>query len=52
MIARKEWLAHYPGPRGASTYWYGLKSPAEQAHDAATYAADMGASPLVSVQRG
>lgn len=24
------WLAHYPGPGGVTTWWYGLRPPAEQ----------------------
>jgi hypothetical protein len=39
---------HYPGPRGVSSYWYSLKSPAEQAEAAAEFAQEIGASPLVS----
>lgn len=27
----RRWLAHYPGPGGISTYWYGLDGPVEQA---------------------
>lgn len=43
------WVAdHYPGPRGVSSYWYSLKSPAEQAEAAAKFAEEIGASPLVS----
>ncbi|WP_235505622.1 ArsR/SmtB family transcription factor [Arthrobacter sp. Leaf337] len=43
------WLTeHYPGPRGVSSYWYSLKSPAEQAETAAEFAKEIGASPLVS----
>lgn len=43
-----EWVSHYPGPRGVSTYWYSLKSPAQQAEAAADFALQMGAEPLVS----
>lgn len=43
-----EWINRYPGPRGASTYWYSLKSPHEQAEAAASFAQEMGAAPLVS----
>lgn len=43
------WLTdHYPGPRGVSSYWYSLTSPAEQAETAAEFANELGASPLVS----
>jgi hypothetical protein len=42
------WTANYPGPRGASTYWYSLKTPMQQAEDAAAFAEEMGAAPLVS----
>ena len=43
-----QWLQDYPGPRGASTYWYSLDPPSDQARKAASYAAFMGAEPLVS----
>jgi hypothetical protein len=42
------WMANYPGPRGVSTYWYSLKTPIQQAEDAAAFAEEMGAAPLVS----
>lgn len=42
------WVENYPGPRGVSSYWYSLKSPAEQAEAAAEFAKEIGASPLVS----
>lgn len=42
------WVSHYPGPGGVSSYWYSLKSPAEQAKAAADFARELGASPLVS----
>lgn len=42
------WLVSYPGPRGASTYWYSLKSAVQQAEDAAKFAEQMGAKPLIS----
>lgn len=42
------WADNYPGPRGVSSYWYSLKSPAKQAEAAAAYARDLGASPLIS----
>lgn len=41
-------LDNYPGPRGVTSYWYGLESTAEQAKTAAEYATELGASPLVS----
>ncbi len=47
-----EWLAHYPGPRGATTYWYSLQSPADQARAAADYAEEMGAAPPGIRRRG
>lgn len=43
-----QWLEDYPGPRGASTYWYSLDPPVDQARKAASFAAFMGAEPLVS----
>ncbi|MFJ4029433.1 ArsR family transcriptional regulator [Paenarthrobacter sp. NPDC089989] len=41
-------LDNYPGPRGVTSYWYGLDSTAEQAKKAAEFASELGASPLVS----
>ncbi|MFJ5954819.1 ArsR family transcriptional regulator [Paenarthrobacter sp. NPDC092416] len=41
-------LDNYPGPRGVTSYWYGLDSTAEQAKKAAEFAQELGASPLVS----
>lgn len=43
-----QWLEDYPGPRGASTYWYSLDPPSDQARKAASFAAFMDAEPLVS----
>jgi len=42
------WVANYPGPSGVSTYWYSLKTPIQQAEEAAAFAEEMGAAPLVS----
>jgi hypothetical protein len=42
------WLETYPGPGGATTYWYSLDSPAEQAKAAVELARDLDSSPLVS----
>lgn len=42
------WLESYPGPGGATTYWYSLDSPAEQAKAAVELARDLDSSPLVS----
>jgi hypothetical protein len=42
------WLVTYPGPGGATTYWYSLDSPAEQARAAVELARDLDSSPLVS----
>lgn len=33
-VLLNEWLAAYPGPRGISTYWYGLDSLEEQTRNA------------------
>ncbi|HKU35048.1 MAG TPA: ArsR family transcriptional regulator [Paenarthrobacter sp.] len=41
-------MANYPGPRGVTSYWFGLNSVAEQAKKAVDYATELGASPLVS----
>ncbi|TJY64127.1 hypothetical protein E4J89_18410 [Arthrobacter sp. CAU 1506] len=43
-----KWLDEYPGPGGASTYWYGLDAPVRQARDAAEYAESMEGEPLIS----
>lgn len=43
-----QWLEDYPGPRGASTYWYSLDPLPEQAIKAASFAAFMAGEPLVS----
>lgn len=41
-------LVAYPGPAGASTYWYSLDAAASQARAAAKHAEASGAAPLVS----
>ncbi|MCX2748971.1 hypothetical protein OOZ51_14275 [Arthrobacter sp. MI7-26] len=41
-------LKLYPGPRGATSYWYSLRSLDEQLREAIQYAEEMGAKPLVS----
>ncbi|MBC2592380.1 hypothetical protein [Rhodococcus aetherivorans] len=43
-----EHLAEYPGPGGASTYWYGLDPVLRQATDAARFCAERGVSVLQS----
>lgn len=42
------WMETYPGPGGASTFWYSLDSPGEQAKAAVQLAQDLDSSPLVS----
>jgi hypothetical protein len=42
------WLETYPGPGGATTYWYSLDSPGEQAKAAVELARELDSSPLVS----
>lgn len=42
------WLSEYPGPGGASTYWYSLDSPREQAKEAHQVAESLEVSSLVS----
>lgn len=44
----RQWLDVYPASNGASTYWYGLSSPLDQARTAALYAAERDAHPLIS----
>lgn len=41
-------LHQYPGPRGASTYWYSLDPLHDQIREATKFAKEMGAEPLVS----
>lgn len=45
---REEHLAEYPGPGGASTYWYGLDPVIRQATDAARFCAERGVAVLQS----
>lgn len=42
------WLSEYPGPSGASTYWYSLDSPREQAREAHEIAESLEVAALVS----
>ncbi|MGU3432611.1 ArsR/SmtB family transcription factor [Actinomycetes bacterium M1A6_2h] len=44
----KDWLAHYPGPRGMETYWFGLDSTLDQSRKVAAFAAEMEVDALLS----
>lgn len=44
----RQWLDAYLTDNGASTYWYSLQSPMDQARSAAQYATEMDAHPLIS----
>lgn len=44
----ESWLSEYPGPEARATHWYGLQDPTEQALQAAQFATELTAQPLVS----
>ena len=44
----ERWLAGYPGPGGATTYWFALQSVLQQGDDARELAAELAAEPLLS----